>query len=217
MRHQWYGDNRDIVKWSVVLNLATERNLKRIVQVAMLCPSIWSKRKKGAPPASPEKMPYLLKNTEPWGLPRNEVVSHFRKLHDIQRLALAAKVQIDVLDEPFKHATRAAYFDSTVATLQKPPFKPLLVFVDPDTGIAPRHPNAKHIRADELRRVYDAAPPSSTILLYQHARRSKWLDETRAEFVAALSLPLNSVEQYYCPDIAHDVAFLAAHKAKDQL
>lgn len=208
MRNQWYGDNRDLVKWSVVLNLATERGLKRIIQIAMLRPTDWTGD-------AEHPVPHINRNGEPWKLMPDAVVAHFRDLNDIQRLANFADVHIDVVDEPFDHKARADYFNRTTARLRKAPRQPMLVFIDPDTGIAPQTHDAKHIRDVELKQVYDAAPPGSTILLYQHARRSKWMDETRLEFAAALSLPQDQVEQYYCPDIAHDVAFLAAQKPKE--
>ena len=212
MRNQWYGDNRDLVKWSVVLNLATERGLKRIVQVAMMRPTNWTGD-------TEHPVPHINRNGAPWKLLPDEAIAHFRDVNDIPRLANFADVHIDVVDEPFEHKNRASYFDRITARLQKPPRQPMLVFVDPDTGIAPRNPKAEHIRADELKSVYNAAPPGSTILLYQHARQrvaqAKWMNDTLQEFAAALSLPADRVEQYYSPDIAHDVAFLAAQKPKE--
>ena len=212
MRNQWYGDNRDLVKWSVVLNLAAERDLKRIIQIAMLRPTDWTDN-------AEHPVPHILRNGAEWKLLPDGVMAHFRDLNDIQRLANFTDVHIDVVDELFEQRTRASYFDRITARLQKPPCQPVLVFVDPDTGIAPTNHDAKHIRADELKRVYDAAPPGSTILLYQHGRQHvgqvQWMRDTLQEFTAALSLQPDQVEQYYCPDIAHDVAFLAAQKPKD--
>mgnify|MGYP003591838069 CR=1 FL=1 len=219
MRNQWYGDNRDLVKWSVVLNLAKERKLKRVIQIAMLCPSVWMKRAKGEPAPSPEALPFVQKNGAEWLRLSDTVVSHFRDLSYIQQLAPAAKVPIDLVDTPFTHKSRTEYFDNVTDRLQGMAGHPALVFIDPDTGIAPRTHDAKHIRADELKRVYHAAPPGSTILLYQHARQhvgqAQWMRDTLQEFTAALSLQPDQIERYYCPDIAHDVAFLAARKPKD--
>jgi hypothetical protein len=34
MRPKWYGDNRDLVKWLVLINLAEMNTAKRILQIA---------------------------------------------------------------------------------------------------------------------------------------------------------------------------------------
>ena len=34
MRNKWYGDNRDLVKWSVLLHLAMQTDAQRILQIA---------------------------------------------------------------------------------------------------------------------------------------------------------------------------------------
>jgi hypothetical protein len=209
MRHQWYGDNRDLVKWSVILNLAGERGIRRIVQVAMLPPTDLTRD-------AADPVPYIMKNGARWELLADDVIAHFRDLVDIQRLARVSGFRIDVIETPFKRAKRVAYFDDVARLLRKAPRRPILVFLDPDTGIAPKTSGAGHILARELKQVYDAMTRGSTILLYQHARRRrKWMHETRAEFADALSVRTKDVEQYHCPKIAHDVALFAVQKSRD--
>jgi hypothetical protein len=41
MRNQWYGDNRDLVKWGVLLELARRHRAKHILQVLYLRPTTW--------------------------------------------------------------------------------------------------------------------------------------------------------------------------------
>ena len=41
MREKWYGDNRDLVKWGVLLHLAQDYEVDRILQVAYVRPTTW--------------------------------------------------------------------------------------------------------------------------------------------------------------------------------
>lgn len=36
MKHRWYGDHRDLVKWGSVMRIARENRLRWIVQIAFL-------------------------------------------------------------------------------------------------------------------------------------------------------------------------------------
>ena len=39
MRDKWYSDNRDLIKWSVLLLLARRAGVDRIIEIALLNPS----------------------------------------------------------------------------------------------------------------------------------------------------------------------------------
>jgi len=41
MRNQWYSDNRDLVKWGVLLEVAGRHRAKHILQVLYLRPNTW--------------------------------------------------------------------------------------------------------------------------------------------------------------------------------
>ncbi|MFH0979919.1 MAG: DUF6569 family protein [Planctomycetota bacterium] len=74
MRDQWYGDNRDVVKWAVLVHLAETHQLKKILQVAFYRPSdtvpmLTAGRRRA--PISPA------------------VINHFRNLEQIGGLAEA--------------------------------------------------------------------------------------------------------------------------------
>ena len=84
MRDEWYGDNRDLVKWSVLVHLARREAVSAILHVAMYRP--------GSAPAP------LVTTRGKVGSPA-EVFRHFRDLDDIQRLAIATGLAIEVVKE----------------------------------------------------------------------------------------------------------------------
>ena len=89
----------------------------------------------------------------------------------------------------------------------------LLVFLDPDTGIAPKRAKLEHVTDSELEQIYGAMRKGDLLVFYQHARRRKeWRKETRSQFARALDMPEKQVATFTCPEIASDVAFFAVQK-----
>ena len=77
MRTQWYGDNRDVVKWSALVHLARRERRSTILQVALFRPDGDQTKLRTARGVVP--------------LPA-EVCRHFRDLDDIQRLAASSGI-----------------------------------------------------------------------------------------------------------------------------
>ena len=122
MRDQWYGDNRDLVKWSVLVHLARREAVSAILHVAMYRPG----------PAQPPLATARGKVDPP-----AEVFRHFRDLDDIQRLAVATGLAIEVVKELF--TDRLAYFERVCERIKVKGRRggPMLVLLDPDVGLAP--------------------------------------------------------------------------------
>ena len=100
-----------------------------------------------------------------------EVCRHFRDVDDIQRLAASSGLRIEVLKTPF--TKRSSYFVDVVSRVRELAREPLVVFLDPDTGMAPQVPGPEHVTSDELRMTFDAMKPRDALVCYQHARRQK--------------------------------------------
>ena len=135
MRDQWYGDKRDIVKWATLLHLAQRERLSTILHVALYRPN--------------HDWPTLRSKRGERTMP-DPVVSHFRNLHDIQRLATSTGIQIKVFSVLFQD--RSAYFADACQRIESLRGDPLLVFLDPDTGIAPKIVRLEHVTGEELHR-----------------------------------------------------------------
>jgi hypothetical protein len=208
MRDQWYGDKRDVVKWAVLLQLAKTHRLKKILQVAFYRPS--------------DRVPPLTAGWRQVPIPQ-AVIDHFRNLERICGLGEATGLEIEVYGEPFPAAeparnvvdAREQYVNQVAARLRVRRRASLIAFLDPDTGMAPQQPDAKHVTADEVRRIYAALQTGDLLVLYQHARRTTdWLIDTRRAFSDAVRRSEKSVKTLRCPEIAHDVAFFAVRKGR---
>jgi hypothetical protein len=194
VRDIWYGDNRDIVKWGTLLHIARAHSIGLVVQIAFLRPSDL-----GGLESDSREIP----------IP-GEVWEHFRDLHNIQGLATRAGVEIRVLDAQFEQHGRSPFVSGVVSDLEALPARKV-VLLDPDTGIAPKKYDAKHVTADEIAMVWAALGPGDWLVHYQHRRHTiSWLDETREEFRAAVSG--QTVHTFRGPKVAPDVAFFAAPK-----
>ena len=195
MRTQWYGDNRDVVKWSALVHLARREQLSTILQVALFRPDGDATRLSTARGHVP--------------LP-TEVCRHFRDVDDIQRLAASSGLRIEVLKTPF--TKRSSYFVDVVSRVRELAREPLVVFLDPDTGMAPQVPGLEHVTSDELRMTFDAMKPRDALVCYQHARRQKdWRGVTRRAFARALSVASHEVEVFESA-LAKDVVLFASVK-----
>lgn len=194
MRNQWYGDNRDLVKWAEVFRLAQDGQ-RQVVYVPM---------------PNPDDPPFdTLRLSSGAGLPQ-QVVQHFRDMGKVDQIPWPCgfvSVQGAMTD-------RAAYFRAVRTKVMERLGHPLVVVFDPDTGIEPKSgAGPTHVARDELREVFDLLRPKDVLVLYQHARRTNgWLAEISDDVAAALGVPLGLVRAVRCVELAWDVALLTVEK-----
>lgn len=195
MRDSWYGDNRDLVKWSALVYLARREAVSAILHVAMY-------RLSQAPPP-------LATAHGKVDLPA-EVCRHFRDLDDIQRLAVVTGLEIEVVKEPF--TDRAAYFERVCERVGERRGGPMLVLLDPDVGLAPETPGPEHVASAEVAGVFAALRRGDLLVCYQHARKQKdWRGRARRAFANAPGVPSFEVEVLQS-EAARDVLLLAVKK-----
>ena len=195
MRDQWYGDNRDLVKWSALVYLARREAVSAILHVAMYRP--------GSAPAP-------LATAHGKVDPPAEVFRHFRDLDDIQRLGVATGLAIEVVKEPF--TDRIAYFGRVCERVRAPRGGSLLVLLDPDVGLAPEIHGPEHVTSTEVAAVFAALRSGDLLVCYQHARRQKdWRGRARRAFANAPGMPSFEVEVLQS-EVARDVLLLAVKK-----
>lgn len=195
MRDRWYGDDRDVVKWSAVVHLARREAIAEVLHAALYRPE--------------DEWPRLATARGPAALP-DEVVRHFRDLADLRRLAAAARLRIETVTEPF--VDRDAYFGRVCARVRAYD-APVLVLLDPDVGLAPDgDAGPQHVASADVAAVFGALPPGGLLACYQHARRQKdWRGRARRAFANAPGVPSFEVEALRS-DLARDVLLLAVKK-----
>ena len=195
MRDQWYGDNRDLLKWGALTHIARRDQISTILHVALYRPD--------------DELPTLSSSRGRIEMPA-QVVRHFRNLDDIQRLAKTLGIHIEVFKVPFRD--RSAYFEKARRWIESRSLDSLVVFLDPDTGLAPKIAGPEHVTADEIRLVFGVMKRGDTLVCYQRARRQKdWRGDRRRAFTRALGVPSQEVG-VFDSELAKDVVLFSAIK-----
>ena len=196
MRDRWYGDDRDVVKWSAVVHLARREAIADVLYVALYRPE--------------DDWPSLATARGPAALP-DEVVGHFRDLDDLQRLAARTGLRIETVKERF--VGRSAYFRRVCERVGRRA-APVLVLLDPDAGLVPETPGPQHVASGEVAQLFAALPPGGILACYQHARPQKdWRGRARRAFANAPGVPSFDVEVLRS-ELARDVLLLAVKKGE---
>jgi len=193
MKAIWYGDRRDRVKWGGLIYLAELNNIANILQVAFF---------------REDTYPVLQSNGGNIPLPLT-VWEQFSDLENIQRLARATDRIIKVIDFPFEPNTRHEYISKVIEELKKVNGSKI-VFLDPDTGIAPsslQSPRPEHVALEEIQMIWDSLEANDILVVYQHAARTQeWLNKSKARLSRVCGRTV--VQQLTSNEIAKDVALL---------
>jgi hypothetical protein len=188
VRDIWYADNRDLLKWGVLLGLAGHFDAARILQLAFYRPGEFGR---------------LMIDGQHQDIPE-EVIAHFRNLRTIGNLG--SKVRVTVFDPPFRD--RAAHLQAVLALLPAFVQERCIVFLDPDTGLEPRMPSLEHVLASEARAIWDAMKAGDVFAFYQHQTNragQPWIETKQAQLADALGMPTDAIKIASGPTIAQDV------------
>lgn len=191
----WFSDNRDLVKWSTLLHIARQHQISVVVQICFL---------------NPHEFPPITLDGTTVPIPP-EVKKHFRSLRSVERLS--NNVSIKVFDRPFKD--RSAYLKNALEFVGQFADRSRAVFLDPDTGLAPRKANIKHVTDAEVREIWSALAPRDVIVLYQHQTNrngNPWIEQKRKQFASAIAVQSSRVKIAKGEAIARDVVFYYASK-----
>jgi len=195
MRDQWYGDDRDLVKWGALIHLAQRDDRSTILHVACYRPD--------------DDRPSLHSARGHVDIPA-PVIRHFRDLDTIQRLAKPSGIRIEIFKSPFRK--RAEYFQKVRRRIASLSGTSLIVFLDPDTGLAGQVAGPEHVTPDDLHSVFEVLADGDVLVCYQHARRQKdWRGDRRRAFTRALDVSSQEVEVFESK-LAKDVVLFSATK-----
>ena len=178
MRDQWHGDGGDLLKWATLIHIAQREKLLAILHVALYRPD--------------DEWATLNSARGAVEIPA-EVLRHFRNLDNVHRLSKPSGIRIEVFKAPFKD--RSAYFEKVRRRIESYREESLVVFLDPDAGLAPDVPGPEHVAEKELRLVYDVIKTGDVLVCYQRSRRLKgWRGDRRRAFTLALGVSSQDVE-----------------------
>ena len=181
MRDRYYADNRDLIKWGVLLRLAERYSAGRILQVAYFRPTAW---------------PCLRIDDDICTIPDN-VIAHFRCCRNIEKIINREERQlrIEVISSPF--SDRPKYLKEILTRIEGWANGLSIIFLDPDTGLAPRRPGPEHVLNNEIIAIWNAMSGSDVLVMYQHQtnrRGEPWIDTKRSQMEEVLKLPPGTVK-----------------------
>jgi hypothetical protein len=197
MQDAWYADKRDLVKWGALFQLADNFKVGRIMQIAYYRPSQFGQLEvDGKPGPIPE-----------------EVIAHFRDLRAAG--SLGSKVRVTVFDPCFTE-DRGAYQKAVLALLSAFAQEPCIVFLDPDTGLAPRSPKLEHVLGEEARGIWEKMKVGDVFAFYQHQTNmagKPWVPLKRNQLAEALGVPQDAIKvANAAPPAVQDIAIFYVRK-----
>lgn len=196
MRNQWYGDNRDLVKWGVLFELARRYGATHILQVLYQRPTAWGQ---------------LEIDGELVRLP-DAVIEHFRSTAAVSAMRCSAKVE--VISEEFMD--RSDYLQIILHRIQSRAKLPGIVFLDPDTGLEPSVAGPEHVLESELAEIWSAMRPRDVLALYQHQTNrngAPWVEQKKSQFERALEIAHESAKLARAAETPRDVALFFVQKS----
>lgn len=167
MQGLWYGDKRDRVKWGALVHLAKWKKINCIVQVAYFRhgPDLQLQINRGDIQIEV-------------GLPV-EVWNHFSDLIHIKGLEKTTCLNIKVLNQEFKPKSRRDYVKNIILEFRNIK-RQKIVFLDPDTGIAPTTAKPEHVTKKDMEKIWEGLSEGDLLVIYQHADRTrKWLPDRK--------------------------------------
>jgi len=205
MQDRFYGDNRDLVKWGTLLELARKYRVKHILQVLYYRQNDWNRTERRY---EWERIEIDGKEVEI----STDVIQHFRDVSLIS--SLKSSVPIDILKEEF--GDRRKYLDVVKTAIQVRSDCPGVVFLDPDTGLEPGgNHGPTHVLNHELSEIWESLGTGDVLVLYQHKtamNNEPFIEPKIQQFVEAIGIPRERAKYAYAPKIARDVAFFFVQK-----
>jgi hypothetical protein len=195
MRDKWYSDNRDLLKWGVLLTLAERFTAKHILQVLYYRPTDWAGFELDG-----EQLP----------LPP-AVIQHFRRV--AAAIAIESSSAIDVFGDLL--TDRDHYQHAVIDRIRCRSATPGIVFLDPDTGLESQTPSLDHVLDQEIAELWRELKAGDLLVIYQHqtSRNGQpWIAPKKGQFERAIGLPVGSAKLARSERIARDVVFFYAQK-----
>lgn len=196
MKNQYYGDSRDVAKWTVLVRLARMHALSSTIQIAMLTPDDRSKHGgQRDDPADADTDVRRFFAEERAFFARNP---GWRSITRARRLAesMNPPLSIEAIDERFRHGNRGAYFGNIINRLSG--FgRSTVAFLDPDVGIATARATEKHVTTGELRQVWETLNRGSVLVVFQFEQRQMgWREKAANLFAEALRISPRDITSF---------------------
>ena len=168
MKNQFFGDKRDLFKYDLICHLLKKSSKKSFTYIPMLTENEKNKQGeqrnyKGAVGAKNKKLVSFLEKHSAKREERNfEKISAFFKSEGIKANLYRPKVK------RLSNKNREVYFTDIPPNL----LQNTLVFIDPDTGMAPSKAEEKHLKYKELDKLLRKASKDTIFMIFQFGDRN---------------------------------------------
>lgn len=165
MKNQYFGDNRDLFKYDLILHLIENVDcLNHFTFIPMLTED------DGRTDGNRRDYSKARAGTRNDSLKRflSERPKNIREIKDFFS-SRSIPVTIHKENEYFSHNGRDDYFDGIEEKL----LLNSLIFVDPDNGLEVKRPNEKHVLYREVQKIIERMSKNSLLMIYQHFPRQE--------------------------------------------
>lgn len=164
MKNQYFGDNRDLFKYDLVLQIIQSGLVNHFTLIPMLTESDDTKH---GGETNRGKAKSGTDNKELMSFLDECVKEDKRDIKQLERFFKKKTIPITIYGKDFSHAGRQEYFKQIVDKLHAQS----LILVDPDTGLEVERSRETHIRYIEINNLYERMDNSSILMIYQHFPR----------------------------------------------
>ncbi len=183
MRNQFFGDNRDLFKYDLILSIIHgSKTINHLTFIPMLTENFGTHgnqivRERAKAGCRNEKLKKFL----------DECIKSAKR--NIEQLPIYFEIEninitIYKSNTYFSHTNRSRYFSEIPKRL----LQDSLIFVDPDNGLEIIKPDKKHICYNEIKGIYDKMDKNLGLMIYQHFPR-----ENHGEYLNRRSMDLNKL------------------------
>ena len=128
----------------------------------------------------------------------------------------SVSLEIKIFDWQFEARIREEYISQVVEFVRANDREPLIIFLDPDTGISNNRASSAHVTPKDVTSIWSNMQPKDWMVLYQHASREiGWIEKRRTAFQDACKG--GRVLQFCSPNSARDVVLFAASRSNPAL
>ncbi len=164
MKNQYFGDNKDLFKYDLVLEIMRAGLVEHFTFVPML--------------TKPDETNHGRKNNRNHASTSNEELMDFldecinKGQKDIEQIiAFFQRYDINMTiyghNGYFSHQERQSYF----AGIENGLLSKALILIDPDNGLEVKNSGEKHILYSEVKRLYERMDEDSILMVYQYFPR----------------------------------------------
>jgi hypothetical protein len=207
MKHQYFADRRDFIKYELLLDLAARHPVHQsLLSLLMLTPNDDSTE------GGVNIYEQVLRRPELFRFLRESLAAGTRDVSLVRGFMRQVGVEYQPYldDEYFEESHRVAYFRGCAEAAREHS----LIFFDPDIGLQTGEPNymcrsgmEKYLMYADVSVVAQATPSTSVLVVYQHLQRNKnFILGDLASRCRSLSEAVGSSSTTFVTDL--DVAFL---------